>query len=52
MVIDYEKEKKDAKVTMQRMGIIIDFDEKEVNIDRLAVILARLIKSIQGTGGV
>ena len=42
---DYQKEKEDAKITMQRLKIITDFNQKEVNIERLAVILNRLLKS-------
>jgi len=42
---DYQKEKEDAKITMQRLKIITDFNQKKVNIERLAVILNRLLKS-------
>ena len=46
---DYQKEIEDAKTIMIRLGIITDFNQKEVDIERLAVILARLINKIKST---
>jgi len=50
-VEDYQKEIEDAKTTMVRLGIITNFDQKEVDIERLSVILNRLINKIKSTGG-